>query len=290
MTRVITILLVFFFSLHSNAQVEVKFFTTEGDFKVLLYTDKAPITAGNFLKLVDEGYYDSTIFHRVIDNFMIQGGDPTGTGSGGPGYTIPDEFDSSLSNVQKTISMANSGPNTGGSQFFINLVNNTYLDHDKKPYTSKHPVFGIVTDSFEVVQRIGKVRTYSSNNRPIQEVRIDSIRRVQYRTLPAYVEVEDMTISPNPIGEFTNVFISYSNEEGESLSIPSIVNFSVVDISGHVIWTKEVELNEQTFSEGSTHYIYMDELYDLGLQSGLYYLTVRDKNDFYRRTKFVVVN
>lgn len=280
--------LLFFFIGH--AQVEVKFYTNMGDFKVMLYTEKAPITAGNFLKLVDEKYYDSTIFHRVIDNFMIQGGDPTGTGSGGPGYTIPDEFDSSLSNIQKTISMANSGPNTGGSQFFINLVDNTYLDHDKAPLTSKHPVFGIVTDSFEVVQRIGKVKTSFSRNRPLQDVVIDSIRREPTHALPAYLEVDDIQVVPSPINSFTHAFLAYDNSEGVPKSLPAEVEIKVLDQSGRIIWTSQVELNEQTLSAGSTHYIPLYDLYRDVPTNGLYYLTVRDKDNFFRRTRFLVIN
>src|SRR3989344_6498005 len=108
--------------------------TTLGEIIIELEPDM-PITAGNFKSLVEKKFYDGVIFHRVIDGFMIQGGDPTGTGTGGPGYNIKDEFGKANRNNRGTISMANSGPNTGGSQFFINLVNNNFLDN-------KHPVFG----------------------------------------------------------------------------------------------------------------------------------------------------
>jgi peptidylprolyl isomerase len=123
-----------------------------------------PVTAGNFVKLVKSGFYDGVIFHRVIDGFMIQGGDPTGTGRGGPGYTIKDEFAGVNENNRGTIAMANAGPNTGGSQFFINLVNNNYLD-------DKHPVFGEVVSGMDVVDKIAKVPT-DSNDKPLQEVKI----------------------------------------------------------------------------------------------------------------------
>jgi peptidylprolyl isomerase len=125
-----------------------------------------PITAGNFESLVKSGFYDGVIFHRVIDGFMIQGGDPTGTGRGDPGYTIPDEFTSTNKNNRGTIAMANAGPNTGSSQFFINLVNNNYLD-------TKHPVFGTVIEGMDVVDAIGKVPTSGGNEgRPLQNVTI----------------------------------------------------------------------------------------------------------------------
>jgi peptidylprolyl isomerase len=131
-----------------------------------------PITTGNFEKLVKEGFYDGVIFHRIIDGFMIQGGDPTGTGTGGPGYNIEDEFIREHSNLKGTISMANTGqPNSGGSQFFINLDDNIYLDYNKPQFTSKHPVFGIVIEGMDVVEKIGKIKT-DANNKPLKEIKI----------------------------------------------------------------------------------------------------------------------
>ena len=126
-----------------------------------------PVTAGNFETLVEKGFYNGVIFHRVIDGFMIQGGDPTGTGSGGPGYMIKDEFAANNRNDDGTVAMANAGPNTGGSQFFINLVNNNYLD-------TKHPVFGKVVEGMDVVDTIAKVQTtgQAGENRPLQNVTI----------------------------------------------------------------------------------------------------------------------
>lgn len=142
--------------------------TTQGTVEIELYEDRMPITAGNFKKLTNEGFYDGIKFHRVIEGFMIQGGDPiTKTddvmryGTGGPGYSIPDEHvrGELLTNERGTISMANSGPNSGGSQFFINLVDNINLDFDKPPLTSKHPVFGRVVSGMEIVDQIGSVAT-----------------------------------------------------------------------------------------------------------------------------------
>jgi peptidylprolyl isomerase len=129
-----------------------------------------PVTAGNFKKLVEEGFYDGVIFHRVIPNFMIQGGDPTGTGMGGPGYTIKDEFTKSNKNNRGTISMANAGPNTGGSQFFINIVDNNYLDKG-------HPVFGKVTSGMEVVDSIANAPR-DRGDRPREEIKIIKARVV----------------------------------------------------------------------------------------------------------------
>jgi peptidylprolyl isomerase len=147
--------------------IKVLLKTSEGDVTLQL-SDDMPITAENFQKLVEKGFYDGTVFHRVIDGFMIQGGDPTGTGCGGPGYSIKDEFTSHNKNDRGTISMANAGPNTGGSQFFINLVNNNYLDR-------AHPVFGKVVEGMDVVDKIGKART-NAQDRPLKEIKIVSAK------------------------------------------------------------------------------------------------------------------
>jgi len=147
---------------------KVKLETNMGNITIAL-DPEMPITAGNFESLVKKGYYDGVIFHRVINGFMIQGGDPTGTGKGGPGYKIPDEFTSHNKNVRGAVAMANSGPNTGGSQFFINLVNNSA----QPTFDSKYPVFGNVIDGMDVVDAIGKVPTSGSpNDHPLQNVTI----------------------------------------------------------------------------------------------------------------------
>jgi peptidylprolyl isomerase len=131
---------------------------------VIALDPQMPITAGNFETLAKKGYYDGVIFHRVIAGFMIQGGDPTGTGRGGPGYVIKDEFTANNRNDRGTISMANAGPDTGGSQFFINLVGNNFLD-------GKHPVFGKVVEGMDIVDKIGTTKT-DHGDRPISPVKI----------------------------------------------------------------------------------------------------------------------
>jgi len=168
------ILISFFFIsyLNVNAQTQVAFFTNYGEFRIELYDSLVPITSSNFINLVSTEFYDGALFHRVIEDFMIQGGDVSP-----PPPIIQDEFDSTLSNIQMTISMANSGPNTGTCQFFINLVNNTYLDFDKAPFTSKHPVFGITISGFNIVQDIGSVQT-NFNDVPYVDVVMDSVRIV----------------------------------------------------------------------------------------------------------------
>jgi peptidylprolyl isomerase len=147
----------------AESQKLVKLETNMGNITIAL-DPSMPVTAGNFESLVRKGFYDGIIFHRVIDGFMIQGGDPTGTGMSGPGYVIKDEFTNNNRNTRGTISMANAGPNTGGSQFFINLVNNNHLD-------TKHPVFGKVVEGMDVVDKIGKTKT-GAGNRPVQNVTI----------------------------------------------------------------------------------------------------------------------
>lgn len=138
--------------------------TTEGNIIIELYSEM-PITTGNFENLVKKGTYNGVIFHRVIENFMIQGGDPTGTGFGDSKIpNIKDEFKGEQKNNRGTISMANAGPNTGSSQFFINLVNNNYLD-------GKHPVFGKVVEGMDIVDKIGKTKT-DSNDKPIKSIKI----------------------------------------------------------------------------------------------------------------------
>jgi peptidylprolyl isomerase len=148
--------------------------TSKGDIKLELFLEKMPITARNFLKLAESNFYDGVTFHRVIPNFMIQGGDPlskddnpANDGTGGPGYFIEDEFHSEFTNEPGTIAMANAGPNTGGSQFFINVANNDFLD-------SKHPVFGKILEGMDVVESIVSVEK-DARDRPLENVVIESI-------------------------------------------------------------------------------------------------------------------
>ena len=141
----------------------VRMETNKGVIRIEMFEDKAPITTKNFIDLATKGFYDGVIFHRVIDGFMIQGGDPTGTGRGGPGYKIPDEFHPDLKHDGAGIlSMANAGPNTGGSQFFITLGPTPHLNN-------RHAVFGKVIEGLDVVKAIGKVSTNAAD-RPLDDV------------------------------------------------------------------------------------------------------------------------
>ena len=144
------------------------FETNHGTFEIELFEDKAPITVKNFIDLAEKGFYNGLIFHRVIDGFMIQGGDPNGTGTGGPGYVIPDEFHKDLKHDSEgVLSMANAGPNTGGSQFFITLAATPWLD-------GHHSVFGKVVKGMDVVREIGKVDT-DFQDKPLAKVVMEKV-------------------------------------------------------------------------------------------------------------------
>jgi peptidyl-prolyl cis-trans isomerase A (cyclophilin A) len=149
------------------------FDTTAGKFKVKLFADKAPLTVNNFVSLADgsktgKPFYDGTVFHRVIPDFMIQGGDPEGTGRGGPGYKFADEFHPTLKHTKGGfLSMANAGPNTNGSQFFVTVAATPHLDN-------RHSIFGEVVEGYDVVEKISKVPR-GAQDRPVKEVRINSV-------------------------------------------------------------------------------------------------------------------
>ena len=164
------------------------FKTNRGEIELELFEDQMPITVGNFVTLAESGFYDETKFHRVIENFMIQGGDPNSRGdnesiygTGGPEANIPDEFVDGelLTNTRGTIAMANTGqPNSGGSQWFINLVDNLGLDFNKEPFVSKHPVFGRVVNGMDVVDTIGTTDT-KERDIPVDPVVIETIEIVR---------------------------------------------------------------------------------------------------------------
>ena len=160
------------------------FTTSEGKFTIQLFDQEAPKTVENFVGLAEgtkewtdprtgkkgnTPYYNGTIFHRVIDAFMIQGGDPLGQGTGGPGYKFADEFSPKRRHARPgVLSMANSGPNSNGGQFFITLVATPWLD-------DKHSVFGEVTEGIDVVNKIGKAATSKPGDRPLKPITIESV-------------------------------------------------------------------------------------------------------------------
>jgi peptidyl-prolyl cis-trans isomerase A (cyclophilin A) len=160
------------------------FTTSEGSFKARLFDDEVPKTVANFTGLAEGSkewtdprsgrktnarYFDGTIFHRVIDGFMIQGGDPLGQGTGGPGYTFADEFSPKLRHDRAgLLSMANRGPNTNGGQFFITLAPTPWLDN-------KHSIFGEIVDGMDIVEKIGSTPTSKPGDRPLKAITIQSV-------------------------------------------------------------------------------------------------------------------
>ncbi len=142
--------------------------TNLGTMEFELFVEKAPITTKNFIDLAEKGFYDGIIFHRIIPDFMVQGGDPNGRGTGGPGYSIKDEFHPALKhNSSGVLSMANSGPNTGGSQFFITLIPTPWLDN-------KHAVFGKIISGEDILKKIGAVQTGASD-KPVNDVIMEKV-------------------------------------------------------------------------------------------------------------------
>lgn len=163
---------VFFFIApkQNNMDYLITLKTNQGDIQFKTFIDDAPNTVSNFVKLAEDGFYDGVIFHRVIDGFMIQGGDPTGTGTGGPGYSFDDEIDPSSDLYQRgyvkgVVAMANAGPNTNGSQFFIMVADN--------PLPPAYTIFGEVVMGQEIADAISQVETV--NDKPVEDVVIEKV-------------------------------------------------------------------------------------------------------------------
>lgn len=258
----------------AKSQTVVTFYTTLGDFEVELYDTLSPITAGNFLSLVEQEFYDGIIFHRVIKNFVVQGGDPTGTGSGGPGYTIPDEFIPGLSNVKKTLSMANTGqPNSGGSQFFINLKDNVFLDFDKPPLTSAHPVFGKVISGWEVVELIENVPV-NGNDRPLTPVVMNRVRVTRPLSTNDFNATETTyTIYPNPITKQSIIEINSKTSD--------MTSFSIMNVNGAILTTQKIQVNE------GLNKINLSDFQIDKLPVGIYFMTINN-NSIITQKRFLI--
>lgn len=237
----------FIVTINAQTQTQVTFYTSMGDFIVETEDSLAPITTTNFLNLVNQQFYDGIIFHRVINNFVIQGGDPTGTGSGGSGVTIPDEFHPLLSNVERTISMANSGPNTGTSQFFFNMKDNIYLDYNQSPLSSKHPVFGEVISGWNILEDI-QVVAVNGSNRPIVDVVMDSVR-VTYLHLDTKAitkaNLSNFNIYPNPASGQIN--IELENVGQAKITLMDVLGNEVYSITSNSTLMK---VDVSTYSKG----------------------------------------
>ncbi len=267
-------------SLSSEAQTKVKFYTTLGEFVLVLEDSLAPITSGNFKTLVSENYYDGVSFHRVINNFMIQGG----RGANKP--NIQDEFHDSLSNVQGTISMANTGAaNSGNTQFFINLVNNTGLDYNKAPLSSKHPVFGHVIENFSVVQAIGSAPVNGSAPNP--PIYMDSLRIM--KTEPTDTNNSNDSSAATLIAgniSSSNALLNCFPNPVTAQSVIKITTQSnkatlrIIDLFGKEIAVKQ-------FTESVTAAIPFYEVAEVDLPSGVYLLEIVDNNQ--RQTQHILV-
>ena len=216
MKKLLLIALLFSSTFAAKAQTVVQFYTNHGEFTVELYDTLMPITTDNFIGLVNEKFYDGVIFHRVIEGFVIQGGYNTPVPP-----AIPDEFSDETSNIQKTLGMANAGPNTGNSQFYINLVNNDYLDPN-------YPCFGITTEGFDVVLEIGSVPT-NSNDKPIDDVIMDSLRVTGQTT-----SISELHNAPVLVEVYPNPFIS-STQISFEIKQNSHVDLSIYDIHGRLV-------------------------------------------------------
>jgi len=250
------------------AQTQVKFHTTLGDFIVELNDTLAPITAGNFKNLVQDKYYDGVTFHRVINNFMIQGG------NGATKPNIQDEFHVGLSNTTGTISMANTGAvNSGNTQFFINLINNTRLDYNKAPLSSKHPVFGKVVENFSVVQAIGSAPVNGSV--PSPAIYMDSLRLYaspgDTTNNGGGVSVYDFNAPTSSVIEvFPNPLTSKSFIKVKAHS--NTINVRLIDLLGNELVKKELETTDKEL---------LIQLYSLTaetLPSGIYFLEAQSVN------------
>jgi len=215
-------LCLFFPLFASQAQTQADFYTSLGNFRVELREDLMPITANNFITLARKGYYDATIFHRVVADFVIQGGDPSATGSGGPGYTIMDEYHVDMTHDSAgVIAMAKTNaPNSAGSQFYFTLTPQPNLD-------GRYSVFGSCIQGLQVILDIGKVPV-NGNDRPLTAVILDSVRVINTTS----IDQEDLAsisleISPNPFTKKS--VIRYEVQQ------PSELTITIFDMQGNQV-------------------------------------------------------
>lgn len=238
-----------------------------GKFVVEMNETPRPITTKNFIGLVKKKFYDKLIFHRVIKDFVIQGGDPKGDGTGGTGFPIKDELTPLVSNVTGTIAMANSGPNSAESQFYFNLKDNTGLD---KAYVA----FGKVISGISVVQAIGVVKT-NSNDKPLTPVIMDSVRITSPATgLEELNEADGLTIFPNPVTNESVIWLESATEEQVQLSLYNLQGQRLAEIPKKLM--------------NGTNTISVKEIFNTDFSPGVYYLMVKH-GTFISRKKFAVL-
>jgi cyclophilin family peptidyl-prolyl cis-trans isomerase len=250
-----------------DKDLRAKFTTSEGTFEAKLFYKEVPVTVSNFVELARKGYYNGLIFHRVIPNFMIQGGDPKGNGTGGPGYTFADEFHPSLKHSKPgMLSMANSGPGTNGSQFFVTVAATPHLDN-------RHSVFGEVVSGYDVVKKISEVK--ATNDKPNKDVKIEKLeiigdwfKPVDFKKTRELSQDDIKVISKKPVetlltkigesqgfGKMTGATFSDGVARGDQMQVRYTVNyakskgaqfiglFSVKD-------TKTIEIQQFQFARG----------------------------------------
>ena len=222
--RLFNTLIILFFSFTVFAQTQVDFYTSMGDFRVEVREDLMPITAGNFIDLVQAEYYDGIIFHRVVEDFVIQGGDPTGTGSGGPGYTIDDEYHQNMNHDSTGVmGMAKTAaPNSAGSQFYFIIGPQSFLDVN-------YAVFGTCIQNVQILEDMNVVQV-NSNDRPLVDIVMDSLRVVPGTTaIQEIVNRVEIEAYPNPfIGPVT---INYEVETAGD------VELTIHDLQGRLVRT-----------------------------------------------------
>lgn len=256
--KLLNTVIVLFFSFTIFAQTQIDFYTTMGDFRVEVREDLMPITAGNFIDLVNAEFYDGVIFHRVIENFVVQGGDPTGTGSGGPGYTIMDEYHPDMNHDSTgVIAMAKtSAPNSAGSQFYFTLAPQPHLD-------GIYAVFGTCIQNVQVIENMGMVAV-DNDDRPIVDVVMDSVRVVMNSTgIQDIVGLVKVEAYPNPFSG--SVHINYE------VKTTGDVALNIYDLQGRLVRT----LFEGKDTSG-IHGIEWDgkDMAQLSVPLGTYYLSL----------------
>jgi peptidyl-prolyl cis-trans isomerase B (cyclophilin B) len=281
-----TVLLLLFIAIGlKSQQLQITMKTDKGDIRLELYGDKTPITCANFVNLAGRGYFDGLNFHRVIANFMIQGGDPLGDGTGGPGYKFEDEFHPDLRHTDPgTLSMANAGPNTNGSQFFITHIKTAWLDE-------VHTVFGKVLEGQDVVNLIAqydKIIEVTVQGAVYQEMmnvqeRVDGWNATLDNYFPNLKVAKPLEDYPTPISSVRNDivnFVIYPNPSSDFIYLElekiSLFSVKIVDLLSENVYSAN-KLNTKKINISS-------------FKSGIYFVEVRSKDGKIIRTQKIVKN